>query len=246
MKPLGHFLLSVLSLACLCTGLCLTACQSGSLNQPTTSQSQGNSSPISDSSEPLDAVKEIVRIQAAPAPPGVEPEVFEALKAALISSLRTTSSGKLANIAPTGGDNVVKDLFLLEDGGQFSLEWSYLNNGDTDRNTEVNISDLTPIGVHYNARIGDPDWMTAKVADCDGNGEVNISDVTKLGLHYLSQCNGYNIYGSDSTEGPWTQVGSKSYGLGGNPPVPVGPGGHELASDAVSYTHLTLPTNREV
>lgn len=104
--------------------------------------------------------------------------------------------------APPGGDwNQVTDLQLVEDPpGSWQLQWSYRNAGDNDLNSEVNVSDITPIGIHFGASVGDSDWGTAQAADADGNGEVNISDVTAVGVNYLNYVREYRIYSSSSID----------------------------------------------
>ena len=84
--------------------------------------------------------------------------------------------------------------------GQLRLRWSYRNTGDYDHNGEANISDLTPIGLHFAKTPAALDWQTAMLADGDFNTEVNISDITPLGLHFMQSVTSYHIEFSATSE----------------------------------------------
>ncbi|MEZ5336769.1 MAG: PKD domain-containing protein [bacterium] len=79
------------------------------------------------------------------------------------------------------------------DEGNWSLSWNYANTGDYDQNSEVNIADLTPIGIHFGESVADP--MSAQaIIDGDGNTEINIADITPIGVNYGSSLSGYRIW----------------------------------------------------
>jgi hypothetical protein len=143
-------------------------------------------------------------INSAPAPVGIDAALFEDLRAELLRVVKEHAVQR----APDGSANEVSDLLLEgSDAAGWQLSWSYLSTGDYDFNSEVNIADLTPIGVHYRARYGGPGWAAADRADGDRNGEVNIADITPIGINYGTALAGYNIYGGAVAEGPWTLVG---------------------------------------
>lgn len=87
-----------------------------------------------------------------------------------------------------------------------SLSWTHFQRGDYDQNGEVNVADLTPIGVHYLVNSGDPDWPAASVADGDGNGEVNVGDITPIGQNYGAQVAGY-VVEAQETGADWREYG---------------------------------------
>ena len=178
------------SLALILLAMLLTACSGGS--------SAGTSPAV-----PADAAVR-AEIEAAPVPAGVDNAVFEDLRGELLRVL----CGRSALRAPLGSSNEIHDLLLSgSDSEGWLLSWSYLSCGDYDLNSEVNIADLTPIGLHYQHRFGDPGWLQSCRADGDGNGEVNIADVTPIGVNYGTTVAGYRIYGSQGEAGPWELVG---------------------------------------
>src|SRR5690606_9214452 len=64
------------------------------------------------------------------------------------------------------------------DGNAGILSWGYASQGDYDQNSETNISDLTPLGVHFQKK-GPFDYFSVEaVVDGDANGEINIADIT--------------------------------------------------------------------
>lgn len=151
-------------------------------------------------------------------PPGVDEALFSELRAAFVDSLAGLA-GKNASALPGGQENRIDDLELVAQGSGALLNWSYRNVGDYDLNGEVNISDITPLGIHFGRSTQSPDWATARKADGDGNGEVNISDVTPIGQHFFASVLGYNIYGRNSGSGPYTLVGSVALESGKGVPL---------------------------
>jgi hypothetical protein len=155
-------------------------------------------------SSKLDAAA-LNNIRTSPVPAGVDPQLFEQLRAALLTGV----TGRQASAPPSGDANLLDDITFFDNGGgDWTISWTYKNRGDYDLNGEVNVADLTPVGQNYRATPADPNWPTAEAADGDKNGEVNLADVTPIGQHYRAQVGGYNIYGSDSETGPWTLVDS--------------------------------------
>ena len=170
----------------------------------------------------------VAEVQAAELPAGVDAGLWSMLTAELASVLeeRLTTEGALAatkmtSTPPSGEINRVTDLSYVAGGG-VRLEWTYVNLGDYDQNSEVSISDLTPIGQYFGATSFDANWSDAQLADGDGNGEVNIADITPIGQNFFSTVLAYNVYASfdpsdypqsnSSANGPGTQlVGSADF-----------------------------------
>lgn len=87
------------------------------------------------------------------------------------------------------------------------LSWGHYQQGDYDRNGEVNISDLTPVGVHLGKDTTSPDWAAAQTADGDANGEINIADVTPIGQNFGAQVGGYVIQVRDTPGSDYRDYG---------------------------------------
>ncbi|MCB1219532.1 hypothetical protein KDL30_02570 [bacterium] len=138
-------------------------------------------------------------------PDGVGSDAWQQLCDALLDSMQNRSTSKL----PNESRNVIDDLQWIDNGGgDFSLEWTFRNAGDYDNNGEVNVSDLSAIGVHFGKNESSSSWASAQTADGDGNGEINIADVSPIGVNFGSQVLGYNVYASDYEDGPWLLQGS--------------------------------------
>jgi PKD repeat protein len=73
------------------------------------------------------------------------------------------------------------------------LSWLYGNTGDYDQNSEVNIADLTPVGMHFRESSADPLAALAMI-DGDGNGEINIADITPIGINYGNGLSAYRLW----------------------------------------------------
>jgi len=130
----------------------------------------------------------------------VDPAVYGQLTDELLRVLSAGEQSRWASAPPAGQRNAVTDLALVgSDSLGYQLAWTYVNTGDYDRNGEVGVSDLTPIGIYFGAREGDPYWEEARVADGDGNGEINVSDITPIGQNFLSQLSGYEVFSSADT-----------------------------------------------
>ena len=149
------------------------------------------------------------RIDAAPTPPGTSAAAFAQLKAELKRLLAARDADKFAAAPPAQDYNAVTDLLLAGSASEgWHLSWTYRNVGDYNQDGLVGISDLTPIGQYFGASAGSSAWQAGRLADGDGNGEINIADITPIGSNFFSYCTAYNVYGSDTAQGPWTLVGS--------------------------------------
>lgn len=79
------------------------------------------------------------------------------------------------------------------------LTWLYYNQGDYDQNGEVNISDLTPLGMHF-GETGPFNPATAlSCVDGDNNGELNLADITPIAVNFGHRVSGFHVYYSAST-----------------------------------------------
>lgn len=170
------------------------ACGSGRLEHPESAATLPASA--ADSSAILE------QITLAPAPPGVDAALWQRLTSELARQVGLARGSKATATPPSGQRSAVSDLHLVPGSSAMQLEWTHRSTGDYDRNGEVNISDLTPIGVHFGATPASWGWDAAQTADGDANGEINISDITPIGLNYLSRTTAYHVYGGNLEDYP--------------------------------------------
>ncbi|MCC7479678.1 hypothetical protein IT575_14645 [bacterium] len=109
----------------------------------------------------------------------------------------------------TGG--LVKDL-RFDTTNTDTLVWSLANSGDYNQNGQVSITDLTQIGIYFQARNTDSNWNEARVADGDENGIIAVQDLTPIGLNFLRRCDGYSVQTGSSESGPFSPIGSAPIG----------------------------------
>jgi hypothetical protein len=84
------------------------------------------------------------------------------------------------------------------------LTWTYASKGDYDQNSEVGVSDITPIGIHLHKTTQSPTWAAAQCADGDGNGEVAVTDLQPIGANYRKSITAYQVKGGSSETGPFS------------------------------------------
>jgi hypothetical protein len=131
-----------------------------------------------------------------------------------ISLSRTTSS------PPTGDCNKPQGLEIAPDGiGGWELTWPFCNHGDYNQDGKVDVSDITPIAVHFgesNQAIGG-----------DGLAAVGVGDVTPIAQHFGTELAGYLIETAPENTGPYSELARVLLG--------------ELRADAGTLTaHLPL------
>ena len=135
----------------------------------------------------------LAELEAAPTPIGVDEQVFAQMKAALRAQLLAKGALKTACTPPLDDASGAAVAF---DYGADVLSWRYHCTGDYDQNGEVNISDLTPLGLHFGESGDFTEEQAASVVDGDGNGEINIGDITPIGQNFGVTVSGYNAYAS--------------------------------------------------
>lgn len=139
--------------------------------------------------------EDLAQLAALPKPGRISAADWQQLKDSLreiilAGSARTTSEPPLKPASQS------QAAFLPGSG---TLTWTYASVGDCDQNSEVNVSDLSPIGSHFhdtNAPDPFPATWSESVIDCDSNGEINISDLSPIGANLHTSVRSYNVYSS--------------------------------------------------
>lgn len=125
--------------------------------------------------------------------------------------------GRLAAAAPQSQGSVVPDLAV--DTATGDISFSYANQGDYDQNSEVNIADLTPLGVNFGETSGGGPFPFAQAesqVDGDSNGEINIADLTPIGSNFLNSAAEFHLYTgaqADYPSAPDEDNGAAALGL---------------------------------
>lgn len=169
--------------------LCLFACSRHSISEVQLAQAGALA---------VDPAAEAVLdgIEAEPAPAGIDGKLWQQLTAELARVVRENGTARTASTPPTRERDAVKDLHVVAGSSGATISWTHFCTGDYDLNSEVNISDLTPVGIYFGASASSWNWGEAQVADGDGNGEVNIADVTPIGLNFMVKVTSYSVCGS--------------------------------------------------
>jgi PKD repeat protein len=136
----------------------------------------------------------------------------------LVARVALMDGGELQRVRsalPTDAGCIARGFGYSDNGdGSATFHWSFYSAGDYSQDGEVNISDITPIGVSYGKRSTDSGWAAAALADGDSNGEVNISDLTPIGVNYGTQVSGYKLERAATEAGSYSERASVAVGDG--------------------------------
>lgn len=220
-----------------------------------------------DNQEPLPAAQHVFRtvdvetvlaqLAEAETPSGIEPDTFELLKDELARVLLECYGGNAdsqldAKLASVLQPEQLSQAWCLQ--GRFQGEssamllWRGRHAGDYDLNGEVNIADLTPLGMLFGSSVvldadglpeqqGKNEW--ARQVDGDTNGEVNIADVTPIGVNFQSRHSGYRVYLGKALEGQPIDWETEYQPNADNPALPVTlPFNRSTASGTVNQYEL--------
>lgn len=85
----------------------------------------------------------------------------------------------------------------LQGDGTDTLSWRYLSQGDYNMDKLVGVSDLTPLGVNFDAE--GPFDPNSALSAVDGNvdGFITVSDITPIGQNFGSLVQAFNLYHSN-------------------------------------------------
>ncbi len=102
-------------------------------------------------------------------------------------------SVKSVSAPPVGDANKPTNLTIIETGtpGTYQLMWHERHVGDYDNNGTVNISDITPIAMHYN-HLGSADPTDELITG--GEGVVGVSNITGIAMNFGTVLEGYNVH----------------------------------------------------
>ena len=183
-----------------CLVLCLSSC--GGSTGEGASLSDGET--VRTTARSMGLAEALAETEALQCPAGVDAEVFSELQVELKRVLQEQGTQRFVSSAPDSPASAVNNLMISHiPDGSADLRWTYKSQGDGDLNSEVNIADLTPLGVHLKKTSQAADWSRASNTDNDLNGEVNISDITPIGVNFFNRVEGYWLQRSSSADGPW-------------------------------------------
>ncbi|MEZ5337642.1 MAG: PQQ-binding-like beta-propeller repeat protein [bacterium] len=127
-------------------------------------------------------------------PEGVDPALWQSMLTELEQVRSDAGRTREISMAPRELGNRVTQIGTEDSGdGGVNVGWYYQNTGDYDQNGQVTISDLTPVGVGFQATAASSGWFTKGAADGDHNGEVNLADITPIGVHFGNAVTGYIV-----------------------------------------------------
>lgn len=135
----------------------------------------------------------LAQLDALARPDGVDEKLWGELTGALRTALTANShDGKLTSKPPTGEANRVTDLECIPVTlyyGTFDLQWTYKNAGDYDQDGAVNISDITPLALHFGQAVGETNnWI-----DGDNDGTIGVADIQPIAANYGSEIAEFQI-----------------------------------------------------
>ena len=151
------------------------------------------------SPESLELDRTLAELEAYATPKGVDPAAWELLKAELGRLLEARG----VSAPPANDASAAKLRFFITER---RLEWDYYFEGDYDQNGEVNITDLSVLGLLFGRRATNYDFERGvfyfqddtleQIVDADHNGEINLGDLVALGRNFGQSITHYNVYGS--------------------------------------------------
>gem|GEM_PF-6323262 len=170
----------------------------------------GHADPLTFQAPRYDIVEVRQQLAELPTPNGVREELFLLLKQALAAEIERAAKRPSVPI-PEHWQFVVEYPTALYENGQWLLRWACENDGDYNQDGFVNISDITPLAVHFTEAIDqDGRWPTPTSQPVDGNedGCVSILDITPLAASFGLGVASYSIEGANDEAGPWETAGS--------------------------------------
>jgi len=115
------------------------------------------------------------------------------------------ADSRATSAVPDQEGSAIPDFTADFDSG--AIEFSYVNVGDYNQNSIVEVADLTPLGVHFGEQSpGLPDpfpWESiGSVVDGNQNGIVEVADLTPIGQNFGKTVDHWSLYGGDIADFP--------------------------------------------
>lgn len=136
----------------------------------------------------------------------VEPGSGNGLLATVVFWKQPAQATRRTSASPSGPVNKVTDLRITaQSATAATLEWTQLNIGDYNNDSEVGLADITQIVLLYGQLVdiaADPVW--AAMVDGDQNGEINLADITPIVVNFGNTCDGYVVYKDQTATSPYT------------------------------------------
>jgi hypothetical protein len=182
-------------------------------------------------------------LEALPTPLGVDEALMRSLKQALAGLLATRGSKQPSAAWPSYEDWREASLNLQYASDTNVLTWRYNNIGDYNLDGKVDIPDLIPVALSFNAVVGDglgneelEQWM-----DGTGFGVIDWRSIVPIAMNYSSQIVEYTILCTPSLRPGEIEAGTRELGhVGVNDRLPGWPLRYEFAipEDAGRYIGL--------
>ncbi|GEM_PF-3167428 len=112
---------------------------------------------------------------------------------------------RLAAAVPDLPVSMIPDLAVDFDTGD--VTFSYVNVGDYNQNSLVEVADITPVGVNWDEESPDfpdpfPFDTIGSVVDGNNNGLIEVADITPIGQNWDKACLRWRLYGGDAADYP--------------------------------------------
>ncbi len=114
------------------------------------------------------------------------------------------SSGD-SRAAPTGAFNAVTITGNIDENNIVHLSWYERNSGDGNNDSNVNISDITPIAQFFFSTGFDPNSPNG-LADYNGDGIINIQEIARLAETFFTNLSGYDVEFSTDGGQNWQKI----------------------------------------
>ncbi len=180
-------------------------------------------------------------IMKAETPSGVDEKLFKELKEELIYQLVRNGislNSKTVSAPPVGNGSKVDDLTVtVLAPGQWSLQWSYQNQGDGTEDGVVDIRDVKPIADNFFGRYDNPsDNPMAELADYNNDKVVDIREVAPLASNFRRKVDGYKIQMREDGSTTYTDIVDVTFAERS-----VIPEGRDIFLKEVEVTPPTVP-----
>ncbi len=137
---------------------------------------------------------------------------------------------------------------LSYDSQAQTLNWQHFSPGDYNQDGLVAVSDLTPIGIHFNKDVpagSDPDGRDntsiEDVVDGSNDGKVNVSDLTAIGLNFQDRVSSYNIYEGALADLPGGNSDPNGAGAQRLVTIPFNQNNGNAGTARVGFSHVLGP-----